>query len=121
MNKNAILIDALELLLEVEKSELENTVSKLKRENHTLLFQTMDNFITDRTMVENDGINDIVEILADLKRDYQFDMSIEIMEEFEGRYGFFRSQYSLHDFFILHYKRLSIKDCTRILTILKPA
>jgi len=114
MNKNAILIDALDLFLEVQINTFDDRVRELEEEGSL-------EFIANETIAYNDRINDMVKILADLKRDYQFDMSIEIMEEFEGRYGFFRSQYSLHDFFILHYKRLSIKDCTRILTILKPA
>jgi len=116
---SALLIDALELLLEVEKSELENTVSKLKRENHTLLFQTMDNFITDRTMVENDRINDIVEILSDFKHDHQFNMAIEIMEELEDKYGFSCTEYSLDEYFHKYYHHLDIEDCNRILSILK--
>lgn len=114
MNKNAILIDALDLLLEVEINTFDDRVKELEREESL-------EFMANETIAYNDRINDMVKILADLKRDYQFDMSIEIMEELEGRYGFFRSQYSLHEYFFLHYKRLSIEDCTRILTILKPA
>jgi len=115
MNKNAILIDALDLLLEVEINTFDDRVRELEEEGSL-------EFIANETIAYNDRINDMVKILADLKRDYQFDMSIEIMEELEGRYGFFdRRQYSLHEYFVLHYKRLSIKDCTRILTILKPA
>jgi len=116
---SAILIDALELLLEVEKSELENTVSELKRENGTLIFQAMDNFITDRTMAENDRINDIVEILSDLKHDHQFNMAIEVMEEFEDKYGFSCTEHSLDEYFHKYYRHLSVADCNRILTILK--
>ena len=114
-----IIIDALELLLEVKKAELDSKVIELKRENHTLLFQNMDNFIIDRTMAENDRINDIDEILRDFKHDYQFDMAIEIMAELEGKYGFSCTEYSLDDYFHEHYRHLSVSDCNRILTILK--